>query len=75
MISRFLLLSACAFGLSGCGTASHMLGQASGLVNSITSPVLSPLGALRLADEAPAGSLKPVYTRPSGDAAVSETKR
>ncbi len=41
-----LLLALCGT-LTSCGTASHFLGMASGLVNSVTSPVL---GAVRLSD-------------------------
>ncbi len=51
--ARLLLLGTACANLTACGTASHFLGQASGLVNAITSPVL---GAVRLSDETPAAS-------------------
>lgn len=45
--ARLLLLLLAASGLTSCGTASHLLGQAGGLIHSVTSPVL---GAIRLSD-------------------------
>lgn len=47
---RLLLLAAFSGSLTSCGTASHYLGMAGGLINSITSPVL---GAIRLSDDTP----------------------
>ena len=44
---RLIFLLAICSTLTSCGTVSHLLGQAGGLVNSITSPVL---GAVRLSD-------------------------
>ncbi len=44
---RLAVLLAATSSLSSCGTATHLLGQAGGLVNSVTSPIL---GSIRLAD-------------------------
>ena len=52
---RLIILFAACHSLTSCGTASHYLGMASGLVNSVTSPVL---GAIRLSDT-PAGGGNP----------------
>ena len=46
-LSRLCLLLSTCTSLTSCGTASHLLGQAGGLINSVTSPVL---GAIRLSD-------------------------
>jgi hypothetical protein len=57
---RLILLLALCSSLTSCGTFSHLLGQASGLVNSFTGPVL---GALRLSDSpdlSPASKTEPV---------------
>ena len=56
---RLILLLAICSSLSSCGTASHLLGQASGLVSSVTGPVL---GAVRLSDSpdlSPASKTEP----------------
>ncbi len=47
LIPRIFLLLYAALGLTSCGTASHLLGRAGGLLNAVTSPVL---GAIRLSD-------------------------
>ena len=77
MLSRLCLLLLCATGLSGCGTASHLLGQATGMVQSLTAPVLAPLGALRMADELPDSPRFRKQPEPAAphDAAVSPGQR
>lgn len=73
---RYLFLAAAAFSLTSCGTASHMLGQAGGLVNSITSPVL---GAIRLSDTpdtpAPRAGKPGADKIPSHDSSPAPAKR
>lgn len=63
LFARLFLLTGLCLPLTSCGTASHFLGQASGLVNSLTSPVL---GAIRLSDspEGKTGSEAPPQERP-----------
>lgn len=58
---RFCLLLPAALLLTSCGTASHLLGRAGGLLNSVTSPVL---GAIRLSDT-------PDYSAPSASSPPS----
>ncbi|MDB6072029.1 MAG: hypothetical protein JWL81_3200 [Verrucomicrobiales bacterium] len=70
------LLSACG-SLTSCGTATHLLGQAGGLVNSVTSPVL---GAIRLSDSPdspalPAHPAKPSTAQPGHDSERVEAQR
>lgn len=63
-----LILLLCACGsLTSCGTATHLLGQAGGLVNSVTSPVL---GAIRLSDspDSPSSPARPAPTSPTQSA-------
>jgi hypothetical protein len=64
-MSRLCLLLFTCTSLTSCGTASHLLGQAGGLINSVTSPVL---GAIRLSDAPDAPTPPPAYhdARPSG---------
>lgn len=45
--------------LPSCGTASHLLNQAGGVLSSVTSPVL---GAVRLSDEN-----NPIFPQPEVD--------
>ena len=68
-----LLLSACG-SLTSCGTATHLLGQAGGLVNSVTSPVL---GAIRLSDspDSPASASKSSSNQPAHDSQRVEAQR
>ena len=47
MLMRILLIACMAAGLSSCGTATHMIGQASGLLSTVTAPVT---GILRLSE-------------------------
>ena len=62
---RLLLLSTCCASLTSCGTASHYLGMAGGLVNSITSPVL---GLIRLSDSPDLPARTPSTADPAHDA-------
>ena len=68
LLFRLILLAALSSSLTSCGTASHYLGQASGLVQSLVAPVT---GILRLADTpAPTdssanSSRKPYQSRPT----------
>ncbi len=55
---RFALLLAASASLSSCGTASHLLNQAGGLVHSVTSPIL---GSLRLSDSPLADPSPPLH--------------
>lgn len=55
---RLSLLLVCSCTLTSCGTASHYLGRAAGLVNSITGPVL---GVVRLSDDTPAAPAEKSY--------------
>ena len=73
LLRLFSLISLCGT-LTSCGTASHYLGQASGLVNSITSPVL---GALRLSDtpERPADAPESAVGLKSYDPRRTSAKR
>lgn len=47
MIPRILLMAVMATCLSSCGTATHLLGQASGLLGTVTAPIT---GILHLSD-------------------------
>lgn len=78
MFLRILLLAGMATGLTSCGTASHLLGQATGLLGSAIAPVT---GAIRLSDSPenapakdPASPSTPDQTA-SHDAQRTETKR
>ena len=55
---RLAVLLAATSSLSSCGTATHLLGQAGGLVNSVTSPIL---GSLRLSDSPLADPSPPLH--------------
>ena len=70
---RLILLLAICSSLTSCGTASHLLNQASGLVSTVTNPVL---GALRLSDSpdlSPASKTESAY--PSHDIRPAPAKR
>lgn len=64
---RLALLLAAAASLSACGTASHLLNQAGGLVHSVTSPIL---GSIRLSDSPLADPAPPRH-----DPSPTETER
>ena len=70
-----LLLAICST-LTSCGTASHYLGQATGLVSSITRPIL---GTLRLSDSPDHPAATPPdsspKTKPPHDARPTPAKR
>jgi hypothetical protein len=72
---RLLLLSAICLSLTSCGTASHFLNMASGLVSSVTSPVL---GAIRLSDTPAEPDAKPYAiktSKPAHDSRPAPAKR
>lgn len=78
MVIRILLLACMASCLSSCGTATHMIGQASGLLNTVVAPVT---GILRLSDSeesasSPLAAKSEKYTPPvTHDGQRTETER
>ena len=70
-----LLLLTASLTLTSCGTASHFLNMASGLVSSVTSPVL---GAIRLSDTPADSPAKPYALKsppPAHDTRPAPPKR